>query len=186
MARATTTTTVTMDASVSAGLYYVDQADSTYLAIGKTTPWINESAPPAGEQSTSVLQEVIGYKKADKVSLCKPVLEGESTPYPTVNYGGKTYALIPKEKAYQERATLVYFETEVAGTDLPTGTYRQVGMHTGLIPKSGVNKKALLPTEVQSTGVLQFFANKENQNRTVEVRVKERFILSVGNLQEII
>lgn len=176
----------TIDARVSASLYYVDQAGSTYLAIGKTTPWTNESAPPAEEQNTSVLQEVIGYKKADKVSLCKPVADGESTSYPTVKYGGKTYALIPKDKAYQEKATLVYFETEVTGTDLPTGFYRQVGMHTGLKPKSGVTKSALLPTEVQSTGILQFFANKEPQNRTSEVRISEKFILSVGNVKEII
>ena len=176
----------TTDARVQASLDYVNKASSTYLAIGKKTAWTNENTPPAGDPNTSVLQEVIGYKKVDKVSLCKPLTQNESTSYPTITYGGSRYALIPVNKAYQEKATLVYFETEVLGTDLPTGTYRQVGIHSGLVPKDGVTKKVLLPTEVKSTGILQFFANKQFQNRTEEVRIKERFILSVANTKEIL
>lgn len=176
----------TTDARVTASLSYVDKMDSSYLAIGKTTPWLNENAPPTEDPNTSVLQEVIGYKKVDKVSLCKPLGTDESTSYPTITYGGKKYALIPRDKAYQEKATLVYYETVLLGTELPNGTYRQVGIHTGLVPKAGVTKRALLPTEVQSTGILQFFENKEQQNRTAEVKISEKFILSVGNVKEIV
>lgn len=175
----------TTNARVSASLSYVDRLDNSYLAIGKTTPWLNESAPPAEDPDISVLQEVIGYKKVEKVSLCK-LVGTEPTSYPTVTYGGKTYALIPKDKAYQEKATLVYYETSIMGDELPNGTYRQVGIHTNLIPKAGITKRVLLPSEVQSTGTLQFFENKQFQNRTLEIKITERFILSVTNTQEII
>lgn len=172
---------VTTNARIQASIDYVKKASNTYVAIGRQTPWTNEQAPPTEDVNAVTLQEVIGYKKVKKVSLCKPIEEGEDTPYVKVEYAGKHYALVPVEKAFQEKTTLVYYESEILGTDLPTGLYRQVGIHTGVTPKTGITKPNLLPSEVQSTGVLEFYENKQFQNRTLETKVYERFILSVSD-----
>ena len=176
---------VTINARIQASIDYVNKASNTYIAIGKQTPWTNEQAPPTEDPNASTLQEVIGYKKVAKVSLCKLLAEGETTSYVTVEYAGKKYALIPTNKAFQEKTTLVYYEAEIKGTDLPTGLYRQVGIHTGLTPKSGVTKPNLLPSEVQNTGILEFYENKQFQNRTLETKVFERFILNVSDNKKI-
>lgn len=177
--------TLTTKARVEAGLAYLDNADNTYLALGRRSAWANESAPPAEDPDADMLQEVIGYKKVSKVSLCQEIETGTVTAYPTITYSGRTYALIPREKAFQERPTLIYFEAEVSGSELPLGTYRQVGLHQHLQVKDGVTKTAVIPSEVASTGTLLLYVNKAFQNRTEDVKITERFILTVGATKEI-
>lgn len=171
----------TNNSRVYASLQLRAKEASTYLVIGKTSAWTNEDAPPQADPNTTTLQEVVGYKKVTKMSLCRPFVEGETTTLPTVTYGAKKYVLVPDAQAYTQKAMMVYIEAEIVGEELPLGTYRQVGIHTDVTPKSGVTKKALLPTEVSSTGVLQFFENRKQQNRTADVTVREKFIVNMQN-----
>lgn len=151
-----------------------------YVGLGKTTAWTDEANPPATTTDTTQLQEVIGYKKASTVSLCRPFVEGETTTLQTFTYGKNKYVLVPDEKAYTEKATLVYIESVIEGSELPVGSYRQVGVYTDVTPKTGVTKENLLPSEVVSAGVLQLFENRIMQNRTSTVTVRERFILNLS------
>ncbi len=89
--------------------------------------------------------------------------------------------MIPDEDAYREKAWMVYIESEIVGDELPLGTFRQVGLHTDLVPKTGVDKDALLPSEVTNAGILQFFENRQQQNRTAEITVREKFIITMEN-----
>lgn len=171
----------TNNSRVYASLQLKNKQDSMYLVIGKTSPWTNEDAPPQADPNASTLQEVIGYKKVKKVSLCRSYFENDESQYPIIEYGVNKFTLIPDEKAYQEKAFMVYVESEVIGSELPLGTFRQVGLHTDLVPKTGVTKDALLPSEVTNAGILQVFDNRKQQNRTEDVTIREKFIISMEN-----
>ena len=151
-----------------------------YVVIGKTSPWTNETMPPAEDPTTNALQEIVGYKKVSKVSLCRPFIEGETTSLTTVTYGTNKFVLVPNDKAYTEKAMMVYIEAEITGAELPVGTYRQMGIVTDLVPKDNT-KTALLPSEVSNSGTLQFFENRQQQNRTADITVREKVIVSLEN-----
>lgn len=171
----------TNNSRVYASLQLKAKEPSMYLALGKTTPWTNEDAPPETDPNTTTLQEVIGYKKVSTVSLCRPYVTGETTSLPTITYGKQKFVLVPDEQAYTEKAMMVYIEAEVVEDELPLGTFRQVGIHTDVIPKNGVTKEALLPSDITSAGILQFFDNRQQQNRTADVTVREKFIVNMMN-----
>lgn len=170
----------TTNSRVYASLQLKSKEPSMYLVIGKTSPWTNESMPPQEDPDTVTLQEIIGYKKVNKVSLCRPYVTGESTTLPTVTYGSQKFVLVPDDKAYEEKAMMVYIEAEVVGDELPVGTYRQMGICTDVVPKDS-SKTAFLPSELTSTGTLQFFENRQQQNRTVDVTIREKVIISLEN-----
>lgn len=173
--------TATITAYVDSALALLEKASSTYLAIGKTSEWENENIPPMPEADLTNIQELIGFKKMDNISLCRPLGDTETTNYPTVDYRGSTWVLIPKEEAHAEKAYWLYFATTITGTELPTGEYRQVGVYTGL--KTTTDKEALLPTEVTDNGNLQFYDNRQQFNRTDKITVTERFIISMKGEQ---
>nr|DAI05664.1 MAG TPA: Baseplate wedge protein [Herelleviridae sp.] len=158
-----------------------------YLALGKTTPWTNESAPPNPDPNTNILSEVVGYKKVSKTNLCRAYIEGDEAKYPTVSYGSRKFTLIPDEDGYKEQAWMVYVEAEVTGDELPLGTFRQVGIHTDVVTKAGAGEqKAFTPNEITDTGILQFFENRQQQNRTADVILKEKFIITMENRKSVI
>lgn len=173
----------TLKSHIYAALNLVKERESAYLAIGKSSPWLDDLNPPNEDENTSSLSEVIGYKKVKQFSLARPLRENEIIAvvggYPIVKYSGDTWVLIPTSEAYVEGARWVYIEIEIDPKDLPEGPYRQVGVHFGLIPRQGVTKGNLLPSDVQDEGVLQFYENREPQSRTRSVHVLEQFMIKV-------
>lgn len=168
--------TATIQSYVENALRIREQADNTYLALGKTSPWENESIPPVAEEDIADLQELVGFKKMDNVSLCKPLADGEGTNFATVKYRGTTWALIPDEKAHEEEAYHVYFSTVITGDDLPSGEYRQVGVYTNIQSDATI----LLPGNSDLSGrTLFFYDNRERFNRTDRVTVTESFIINM-------
>ncbi|QQO40589.1 baseplate protein [Bacillus phage 015DV002] len=158
------------------------QWSSAYLVIGKTTPWTDDNNPPDEDPNVTEISEVIGYRKVKQFSLARPLSPTETAdnaPYPVVSYGDKEWVLIPVDKAYEEKAHYVYIEAEVKPDELPLGPYRQVGIHVNLVPKDGVTKQNLLPSEVKDPGILRFYENREPQNRTSSVTVQEQFMVEV-------
>lgn len=167
----------TYNARIDIARYYANKATTTYFAIGKSSAWSDEMTPPTPSAKTTKLDEVIGYKKATRVSLCRPLVQGESTSYEQVTYGDTTWVLVPDSKAFSEGAKWVYFETDINGDELPLGFYRQVGVHTNLVPS--VSKSNLLPSEVKDSGTLIFYDNRQPQNRMAQSSVKERYIMEL-------
>lgn len=148
-----------------------------YLGIGKQDAWTNEKMPPKDDPKMKTIQDPIGYKKVKKVSLSRKLEEGEEPKYPTVSYGTQEFLLVPEEEGYNEQADLVYVETDILGDEFKPGKYRQVGLYIGMKPK-GEGKRVLLPQDVQDPGKLMVIENRQQQNRTPDVQVKEIFILS--------
>lgn len=168
----------TYNSHVESAKYFLDKNATTYLAIGKTSAWSDEENPPQDDPNATKLDEVIGYKKADKVSLCRPLVSGEETTFTKIVYGNKTWVLVPKEKATEEGAKWLYAHATIEADDLPLGMYRQVGVHVDLTPSGGIAKLNLLPSEVGSTGTLMAIDNREPQNRIASSSVEEAFILA--------
>lgn len=170
--------TATITAYVDAALALLAKSNTTYVAIGKTSAWENENIPPMPEEKVKDIQEIVGYKKMGTVSLCKQLKDDETTNYPTITYKGTKWALIPKEKAHEEGAFSLYLSVDIMGKDLPSGEYRQVGVYTDLVPKDS-KKTSLLPEDVKTKGKLQFYDNRQRFNRTDNVTVTERFVISM-------
>ena len=169
----------TYNSHVDLAKYIVSKADSVYLTIGKSTPWSNETNPPQPDENATVLEEVIGYKKATKVTLVRPSKSPEDDNKNLISYGNKSWVEVAPENAKDEGAKWVYLESSIVGDELPLGTYRQVGFVMDLVAKSGISKFNLVPSEVESTGTLLFFDNKQFQNRSEQTTAKERFIVEV-------
>ncbi len=170
----------TLRSHITAAIELQQKQASAYFVIGKTTAWTNETNPPEETEDVSTISEVIGYKKTSKFSLVRPIKQGETPIYPTVTYAGTTWVLIPVDKAYEEKARWVYAEAEINPEDFPTGNaYRQVGLHIGLTPKSGVTKPNLLPSDVSNLGELKIYENAVAQQRSAKTYVTEQFILVV-------
>jgi len=168
--------TATIQSYVENALRIREQSDRTYLALGKTSPWENENIPPVAEENVEDLQELVGFKKMDTVSLCKELPEGATTSYPTVKYRGKTWKLVPDADAHSEEAYHVFFSTVITGDDLPLGEYRQVGVYTNIVSDATI----LLPDSTDLSGrTLFFYDNRERFNRTDRVTVTESFIINM-------
>lgn len=156
--------------------------DTAYLVFGKTSEWDNDSNPPNEDEKTEQISEVVGYKKLKQFSLARPLKDSEdedSVDYPIVTYKNTKWVLIPTDRAYEEEARWVYAEAEIHPDEFELGMYRQVGIHLDLEPKSGVTQLNLKPSDVKEAGVLQFFENREPQNRTSSVYVLEQFMIKV-------
>ncbi|AAX92368.1 baseplate morphogenetic protein C [Staphylococcus phage Twort] len=148
-----------------------------HLVLGKTSPWSNEQSPPQPKDTTTTLDEVIGYKKAKKVALVRPAQPTTDDSKTKIQYGNREWVEVSPENAIKEGAKYVYLQAEVVGEELPLGTYRQVGFTMGL--KSSTDKLNLLPSEVQDAGTLIFYDNKQFQNRVAQTTVTESFIMEL-------
>lgn len=151
-------------------------SSSGYIVVGKTSEWSNEAHPPKPSEDVTSIEEVIGYKKLDTTNLVRPLEENEQTNYSTIEFDGITWAIIPDDKAVDEKATFVYFEVAVNSSDFSGQAYRQVGLHTGLTTSS--TSRTLSPSQVTDEGILEFYENRAPIIREDGTRVVERFIIS--------
>lgn len=168
---------VTNNAHVANALRFYNERQSMYLGIARsTTPWSNESVPPAEDPSVTDLIELTGMRKCT-VSLARELGEGESTTKQTVDFRGKTWVLVNDTDAYTEGANFVYVSGAISGSELPLGAYRQAGIFTGVELNEGVTANAVLPNEISSRGILNFYVNRAPQTRTSDVKTIEAFMV---------
>lgn len=172
----------TLNSHIDSAIQLQKRADEAYLVFGKTTAWADEENPPEEEQDVSEISEVVGYKKLKKFSLARPMKANETednVKYPVVTYRSQKWVLIPVSEAFTEGARWVYAEAELHPDEFPLGMYRQVGIHLGLVPNTGVVKHNLFPNEVRDKGILHFYENREPQNRTSNSYALEQFLIKV-------
>lgn len=153
-----------------------------YAALGRKEPWEDDSNPPKENPDQRQVEDLIGFKKVEQVSLVRPA-KGETEEYLTFEYGNEEYAVIPEEDAYQENAWSLFIESAIYGSDLPIGRYRQVGLYTGIQS----DKEVLLPEEVEENqGTLQFLTNRKPQRRTKNVDVYLNYLVTFKNDKQLI
>ena len=165
---------ITENAKVELAKFVVNQQQSMYLVLGRTSAWSNEQVPPEAVSSTTQLDEIIGYKRVSKAVLVRPTRETD-TNKEKVTFNNNSWTIINQEDAIKEGAKWAYFESKVVGNELPLGTYRQVGISINVKPIN--QKSALLPSEIEDKGTLLFYDNKQFQNRTNDVSNLERLIV---------
>ncbi len=172
----------TLNSHIDTAIQLQERINSAYIVFGKTSAWADEENPPEENDKITEISEIVGYKKLKQFSLARPLKAGEdenNVGYPVVTYNSQKWVLVPKNKAYEEEARWLYAEAEIQPNEFPLGRYRQVGLHLGLTPRTGVSKHNLLPADVQDKGILHFYENREPQNRTSSVYVLEQFMIKV-------
>lgn len=149
---------VLLSGHVSRALDFYNKND-IYFAIGKTTPWDDDSNPPV-PVSTDSIEEVAGYKKVESKFLVIPDDTGEGE----LVYQRNRWKIVPYEQALEKGARWVYISTQLAYDDFEIliPTYRQIEVYSGLQVISTVSSSsyALIPEQVKNPGIGEALDNR--------------------------
>lgn len=171
---------VTDRAHVASAIRLLGEKEHTYVALGKgKTAWNDDKNPPAEVSSTTDISEVIGMKKCSTVSLCRRLGVNEETAREVITYKGAKWVVVPENLAYAENAHFLYLRATIEGTEIPLGYYRQIGVYTGTSLKHGVTSTGVAPGDINAKGTLQFYENRQPQNRTASVTTIESFMIEL-------
>lgn len=155
----------TLKGHVSRALDFYNK-EKIFMGLGKTTPWDNEMSPPI-PTVVDELVEIAGYKRVESLFLVRPDPDGE------LSYRNTKWKIIQKENALAEGAKWIFLSTYITYTELPTDiSYRQIGVYTGLVlaESTPVGKYALLPHEVEHSGILEVIDNRTPIYREADQR----------------
>lgn len=169
--------TLTNSSHIQAALNFKSSYANTYISIGRTSAWSDDQNPPACDPSITILDEPIGYKLVGTCSLVRRPLEGETIPETAITYRSESWIIVPDDQAFTQNAKFLYLSSDIVGDELPLSTFRQIGLFTHLSPNNGVTKPNLLPSEVQSIGVLEAFINDVPRTRTIDQTTTLEFLL---------
>jgi hypothetical protein len=155
---------VTLKGHVARAKRFMEQ-DDVYIAIGKSTPWGNESQPnlPTVE---SFVEELIAMKKAET-----KVLAVQDDEHGTIQYMDHKYTLCTVEEAYERGARWVYCYCGFEYSELPVNiSYRQVALQSGVVRKSTVPvaQYVLLPGDIEDVGISEILDNIQPIYRRVD------------------
>ena len=166
---------ITNTAHCSRALSLYESGD-LFFAIGRTEPWENETqesfVPPAPDLDSTTLDQLVGMKKAERVSMVMPDPEG------TIEYATIKFKTLTKEQALENKARWVLIETRISFEELPPVSYRQVGVFSRVKPKAGKEgKNILLPSEIQDVGILEVINNRKVVTRQSDT--KDRYFMII-------
>ena len=132
------------------------QNSTFWVAVARTTIWPNEQSPPSPSPGVTSIDEPICFVKADNVRLCKLVNSGGD-----INHLGQAYQFVDDTNAISEMARFLYLHAEFhPAQGQPYGSFRQIAVFSGLVPKAGYESDLwLAPTNVQNPGVLEYLDN---------------------------
>lgn len=147
--------------------------DSTFwMAVGRTTAWPTELAPPSPSVSSIEVEEAIVYVKAEVVSLCKTISSN-----PDVTVRGQGYKYVLPVDAVEEFARFIYIRARFDPSNgQPYDTFRQIGVFSNLEPtQAHANDLWLAPANVLDEGILEYIENNAptvmNLNRQEVIQV---------------
>lgn len=133
-----------------------------WVAVGRTTAWVDEQNPPAADPSAITIEEPIVYVKIPDegaISLVKPVDVGED-----VVVDSAKFDYVSDGNAYTENARFLFVQADFDGTTMPYANYRQKAIFADLTPAAGHESDTwLAPADVDDEGVLLYLCNKTEQ-----------------------
>jgi len=155
--------TTTINGHVSRALDFFERND-IYFAIGHPDPWADDNYPPAPTIDTQDITVPIGFKKVENIYLVVPDEQG------SIVYRDKRWRVVPKDQAIAQGARWVYIECTLRYDELPLTDYRQIGVYSRLKVKAETptGKLNLLPTDVESRGILEIIDNRKRVTRQVD------------------
>lgn len=127
---------------------------NVYFGYGKQDEWADEANPDAPDPTQTQLFSPLGYKKVTRKLLVVP------DPLGTIQYADRNWKQVTEAEARTQMSRWVYLETTLNWDELPLTEYRQIGLLVDLVPKAGITSYALLPSEVQDTGLLVLIYNR--------------------------
>ncbi|WP_099321085.1 hypothetical protein [Anaerococcus sp. Marseille-P3625] len=159
---------ITNTAHCSRALSLLEQGN-IFIGLGRTSPWENENkdgfVPPEPNLDAENLDELVGMKKADRVSMVIPDESGE------IEYAKIKFKTLTKEEALKLKSRWVLIESTIYFDELPPVTYRQIGIFSRVTPKNGnENKRILLPEDIEDVGVLEVIANRKVTTRQSDTK----------------
>ena len=127
-----------------------------WVAIGRTTPWENEAAPPEPQPGSAQLEEPIIYVRPTNVSLCRIVSSGED-----ISHLGTKYAFVSDAQAIEQNARFMYIFARFDPTaGQPYNDFRQIAVFSNLEPAANHDGDSwLAPAHVEREGLLEFLAH---------------------------
>lgn len=149
-----------------------DTTGTLFIGIGKSSAWSNDNAPPTPDVNSTGIVEAIGYKQVDVKEFVV------QDPSGNIEYLGQTWKILSAEDAATQNSRWIYVKAQINYTELPTTTYRQIGIFSGLQKQSSASgKSALLPAEVANVGVLEVIDNTTPNTRSVNQKDTICYIL---------
>lgn len=136
----------------------LEDTPSFWCGLGRQTEWLDDNLPPEPSPSAVDIEEPIVFFKADLVTLCA-WSENEAD---VVVYGNN-FEFVSDGEADEKAARWVYLQFTMDGTieGIPTGTFRQVGVFSDLVPATGhENDEWLAPAHVEDVGTLEYISNR--------------------------
>lgn len=129
---------------------------NTFVGVGRTTPWADEEDPPAPSLTDTTLEELIIYKRPNRLTFVINDSNGDIT-----ILGGK-YRALTLEEARNLQAQQVLIQTTFSTADFGgPADYRQIGVFTYVVPTAGnENKSILLPSEIEDPGIIIHITNR--------------------------
>lgn len=154
---------ITNAAHCSRAIAFVEQGD-IFIGIGRTSPWEGENdegfVPPEPDLNAENLDELIGMKRADRVSFVKPDEFGD------IEYANIKFKTLSKEEALREKARWVLVECKIYFEELPPVPYRQIGIFSRVQAKEGQGRRRILmPGDIKDVGILEVLANRKVTTR---------------------
>lgn len=159
---------ITNTAHCSRALALVEQGN-IFFGIGRTSPWENENEegfiPPEPDLNAENLDELIGLKKAERVSMVVPDDKGE------IEYAKIRFRTVDKEEALRLKSRWVLVETTIYFEELPPVAYRQIGLFTRVKPINGKeNSSILLAKDIEDIGILEVINNRKAVTRQSDTK----------------
>ena len=159
---------ITNTAHCSRAMALVEQGN-IFIGIGRTSPWENENdegfVPPEPNLDAENLDELVGMKKADRVSMVIPDETGD------IEYAKIKFKTLSKEEALKQKSRWVLIESTIYFEELPPVSYRQIGIFSRVKAKSGrENSKILLADDIEDVGILEVLANRKVTTRQSDTK----------------
>lgn len=163
----------TLNGHCSKALAFFNNA-SIHFGFGRQTEWSNPNVPDAPNVNQTEIEDPLGFKKLESKYLVIP-----DNTNGTIVYRDSKWSIVPANQVYTQGAKWVYIDCYINYTELPLGTYRQIGVLLNLTTANGVssNKTALLPEEVSSQGTLFLLDNRTATTRQINQKEKLSFII---------
>lgn len=181
---ATTPTVSTYKSHVSRAWSFYNDTPRIMFAIGKTTPWTNENQPPNPVIDKNTLDELIGFKKVDRMLFVIPDPVNGTIVIDNVRWTPiEPDPAIPGDTLYnairRANARWVYVETVLESTEFPNTTYREIGLYSRILLNDGVSTSQLTynPSEILDSGILEAWKTRPPVYKTSGQREMLSFVL---------
>jgi hypothetical protein len=138
--------------------FFTSEVDRTWFLLAGSTPWPNETSPPAENLDVVSFSDVVLAKKAT-LRLVVPDVAGDITYYDDNNVLTK-YREVSYAAALAERCTRILFNVVVRGNEVPaTAAVRIIALTNNLV--GSVPGTTLVAGQIISQGEIQAVENRK-------------------------